>query len=391
MDEYAPRDDADGSGNPFAESYAQARRRFLHAATAAGAGIVSHAHPLRGREAEELAVDVALDGDPEAANLLLVTSGCHGVEGYAGSGVQVATLRDRLLRARAREAGVTLLHVHALNPHGYSHLRRTTHENVDLNRNFRDFSQPLPANPAYAALHPLLVPEQWPPTPGTQAALMQAAAAHGMKSFQSAISGGQHEFPGGLFFGGSEPCWSNLTLRRILQEHAGRAKRIGWIDLHTGLGPPGVGERILACAAPDAIARARAWWGAAVTSVEDDTSVSATVSGPMWTVVPDECPQAEYTGIALEYGTVPVLQVLQALRADAWLFAHPDAPRELTAQVGRQMLDAFRIDSDEWRAGVLAQARDAIQQAIGGLAAGSLRGESSRPAPPRRPGRAAAP
>ena len=36
----------------------------------------------------------------------------------------------------------------------------------------------------------------------------------------------------------------------------------------------------------------------------------------MWTVADEECAQAEYTGIALEYGTVPVMEVLDALRAD---------------------------------------------------------------------------
>jgi hypothetical protein len=64
---------------------------------------------------------------------------------------------------RRATQGVAVLYVHALNPYGFSHIRRATHENVDLNRNFHDFSKPLPVNEAYRELHPLLLPDQWPP------------------------------------------------------------------------------------------------------------------------------------------------------------------------------------------------------------------------------------
>jgi hypothetical protein len=39
--------------------------------------------------------------------------------------VQVAALRDAAWRARAAEAGVAVLYIHALNPYGFSHIRRT--------------------------------------------------------------------------------------------------------------------------------------------------------------------------------------------------------------------------------------------------------------------------
>ena len=39
-------------------------------------------------------MDVVRDGDPGADSLLLLSSACHGVEGFCGSGIQVAILRD---------------------------------------------------------------------------------------------------------------------------------------------------------------------------------------------------------------------------------------------------------------------------------------------------------
>ena len=189
-------------------------------------------------------MDVARDGPADADQLLIVSSACHGVEGYCGSGVQVFALHDAEWRAKARDAGVATLYIHALNPYGFSHVRRFTHENVDLNRNFQDFSKPLPVNTAYREVQPLLLPEQWPPGPENQAAVAEYIATKGEAAWQAAISQGQHEFPQGVFFGGTEPTWSNRTLRQVLRQHGAAASKIAWIDLHTGLGPCGHGERI---------------------------------------------------------------------------------------------------------------------------------------------------
>jgi hypothetical protein len=352
----------------FSSSYAQARQKFLIAAQSAGLSVDSHAHPLQGRDAEELAMDVVFDGAPDAQALLIISSACHGVEGYCGSGVQVHALQNAAWRAAAKAQGVAVLYIHALNPHGFSHVRRVTHENVDINRNFQDFTQALPDNPAYREIQPLLLPEVWPPDAANTAATNQFIAERGMKAFQAAISKGQHEFPDGLFFGGQAPTWSNLTLRRVLQQYGQTCQQLAWIDLHTGLGPSGVGERIFACA-DDAAAysRAKAWWGQGITSIYDGSSTSPMLTGLMWMSAYQECPQAEYTGIAMEYGTQPTDKVMHALRGDHWLQLHPEAPAALRQQIKQDLMDAFYVDTDAWRTQIVEQAMEAMQQAATGL------------------------
>lgn len=356
----------------FSASYAQARGKFLAAAASAGLPVTSHVHPRTGRDGEALAMDVVLDGAPDADKLLIVSSACHGVEGYCGSGVQVYALHDQEWRAKARAQGVAVLYLHALNPFGFSHVRRTTHENVDLNRNFQDFSKPLPVNEAYRTVHPLLLPERWPPDADNAAAIAAFIEKNGAGAFQAAVSRGQHEFPEGLFFGGTEPTWSNRTVRQVLRDSAQMARKIAWIDLHTGLGPSGVGERIFACKDDQAaLARARQWWGGngatPVTSIYDGSSTSAFLTGLMWMSVYQECPQAEYTGLAMEYGTLPFPEVTQALRAEHWLNIHPEASPALARQIKQQMMDAFYIDTDVWKDRIISQARQALLQAVDGL------------------------
>jgi len=358
----------------FSARYAQARVKFLEGAATAGLAIRSFEHPLKGRDGETLAMDVALDGPADAHSLLIVSSACHGVEGYCGSGVQVFATHDAEWRAKARDAGVAVLYIHALNPHGFSHVRRVTNENVDLNRNFQDFSQPLPVNAAYAEIHDLLLPAQWPPTAENTAAIGNYIASNGQLKFQAAVSQGQYQFADGLFYGGTAPTWSNTTLREVLRTYGRQAKRIAWIDLHTGLGPSGVGERIFACKDDKAaFERAKAWWDpkgeTRITSIYDGSSTSAFLTGLMWISIYEECPQAEYTGIAMEYGTLPFNDVSQALRADHWLHQHPEAPAAQHAAIKQQLMDAFYTDTDAWRGQIISQARQAMFQAVDGLAA----------------------
>ncbi len=365
-----------GVAEAFSASYREARVKFLEGAAAAGLAIQSHVHPMPGRDGEVLAMDVARSGRLDAENLLIVSSACHGVEGYCGSGVQVFATHDADWLEHAQRNNVAVLYIHALNPFGFSHIRRATQENVDLNRNFHDFSKPLPVNEGYREIADLLIPSQWPPDASNTAAFDAFIKTRGMPAFQAAFSRGQHEFPQGVFFGGTAPTWSNQTLRGVLREHASRARRVAWIDLHTGLGPSGLGERIFACADDAAsLQRARTWWGGngatPITSIYDGSSTSAFLTGLMWMALPQECPKAEYTGIAMEYGTLPMADVSYALRGEHWLNVHPEAPPELARQIRQQMLDAFYTNTDVWKGQVISQARQSMFQAVDGLAAGA--------------------
>ena len=341
----------------FSSTYAQARERFLEACRVRGVPVTRHVHPVaRGAEGEELSIDVAALGPSGAREVMVLISGTHGGEGFCGSGCQVDFLRDDAFVREVEDSGVRVVFLHALNPYGFSHIRRTNEDNVDLNRNFRDFTQPIPPNADYAEVHGFVVPATWPPSAENEARLMAYVEARGQRALQNATSGGQCEYPDGLFYGGVRPAWSNTILRKVMREHRSGARTLGVIDFHTGLGPYGHGEKILnARNEPADVARIKAWWGADVTSFHDGSSTSAPLTGVNFNAFYDECPGAAYAGIALEYGTLPVMAVLQALRGDQWLENHPEAPDDLRRAIKKQMRDAFYQDADDWKRMVVEQ------------------------------------
>jgi hypothetical protein len=354
----------------FAQGYVEARGKFTAAAITRGLDVERHVHPTaRGAEDEALSVDIARWGSVDASGLLVVTSGTHGVEGYCGSGCQVGLLGDPAIETAIRSASAAILLYHAVNPYGFSHTRRGNEDNIDLNRNFRDFSQPIAPNLAYAEIANFIVPTEWPPGAEDQSRMAEYLQKRGGAALQAAVTGGQHEYADGMFFGGRQPAWSNRVLREVLRREGAKRQSLVWIDIHTGLGPPGHGEKIFT--GPNdrtLLERAASVFGNDVTSIYDGSSTSAVVTGGLYNAALEECAHAEFTGIALEYGTLRLDLTLKALRAEQWLANHPEAPASQHAAIKREMRDAFYVDTTEWKAMVYGQARVAVLQGLRALA-----------------------
>lgn len=349
-------------------TYAHAQARFLDAARRAGAEVTSFPHPMTGLEGEDLAIDVAQLGDDDAESVLLIVSGTHGVEGYAGSALQSWWLDER--SPAATLDGLRVVILHGFNPVGFSWVRRVNEDNVDLNRNFVDWSSP-PANEAYGDVADLLVPETWTDDvqAATTGALLGVAGEVGLERFQQIVSGGQYEHPTGIFHGGSGPVWSHRWLDQHLAELVGPAKRLGVIDLHTGLGESGHGELISHQSVGDpGYERGTAWWGE-VRSMLDGESVSASLEGDWLAAVDSMLPGIEITSAALEYGTVDVITVLQALRADAWLHAHGDPTGSEAGPIRAQVRAAFADDDPAWLTTIITRFDQVSAAALAALTA----------------------
>ena len=354
----------------FSADYREARRKFRDAAIRAGAALESHVNPkARGPEGDELATDVARLGPRDASRVLITISATHGAEGFSGSGAQVGSFEAGLARELPADTG--LVAIHAINPYGFAWLRRVTEENVDLNRNFVDHSAPLPRNPGYDELADAICPSEWQDAARDAARrrLEAYGSKHGAAALQFAITAGQYDHADGVFYGGARPTWSREILLGAVAGHAAHARRLAVIDFHTGLGPWGYGEPIVTHAPnTPALARARQWFGDRITSTALGNSSSADVQGDILSGLEKRHQRAEFTGLALEYGTLPLHQVLDAVRADNWLHIHGDVGSPQGREIKAMVRDAFYGDKDDWKSMVFEQAVAAERSALRGLA-----------------------
>ena len=350
----------------FSKDYAEARQHFLAAAKSAGAEIETFQNPYSVTANVPLLTDVATLGPADAENVLVLISGTHGVEGFAGSAIQVGLLRTGM--TDWPKPNVRIVMIHAFNPFGFAMLRRSNEDNVDLNRNFIDHSGTYPENLEYAKLSKAIAPSAMS-APTNVLALLRILGywlRHGRARLQQAVTHGQYSHPRGLFFGGRHAVWSNRILHEIAERYLAGAKRVISIDVHTGLGPYGYGEVILNDAenAP-AYQRALTWWGMErVRSTVSGKSVSAHLSGTINLAFARMLPATEVTAVGLEFGTLSGLKVLRVMRAENWLhhYAHQDHAE--AAEIKERLLRAFYPDDDLWKRTVWEQGRLVIEQTL---------------------------
>lgn len=353
----------------FSATYAQARDRFAEAAKAADVDLRTLILPgYRGREGEKLTLDVAYLGRRNAEKVLILSSGVHGPEGFCGSACQTALLCDDSLMQRIRDLDIGVLLLHAVNPYGFSWLHRTNESNIDLNRN----AVPFPFNKApdlrAENFQELLIGFGWPRTTDQQERLdAYCEEQGGMAALWKILSTGQYHDSAGLFYGGTQTSWSISVIREVLPDYVSAAEAVAWVDIHTGLGPYGHGEKICPGRSSD-LSFTRMLWGSDLAVPSAGRSVSGGVSGSIIKMIYEFRPQAQCAIMGLEFGTLPYEAVLESIAADAWVRSQENVTTGVRDKVARLVRDAFFCDHDDWKGYVLGQARMVLMQAVIGLA-----------------------
>jgi hypothetical protein len=353
----------------FAPDYQSARQRFQARAEERGATLASHSIAERARDGAELAIDTAYLGPAEPECVITISSGLHGVEGFAGSAVQHQLLAEQL-DGLSLPASCGLLLVHALNPYGFAAVRRVNESNVDLNRNFMRHPEGHVPNPGYEELFDFINPPTLDEEIDAQnrARLFEYAQEHGMAELQAVLTVGQYVHPEGVQFGGQREEESNRLLRQIASAETRGAGRVAWIDVHTGLGPSGEVEMITESAPDDPdFLRAKAWWGESVRSTVSGESLSAAVHGSIERGLSEALPGCELTAVGAEFGTHDSVRVFAAMRADNWLHHHGELDSEQGVAIKREILEVFRPEDPKWGARVLEVAAGVIEQTREGL------------------------
>jgi len=226
---------------------------------------------------------------------IIHSSGTHGVEGYLGSAVQIRFLHELFLQNEAllenkgrentseyRNGKVRkILLIHAVNPFGMRHHRRTNENNVDLNRNVlvpdkiksvigrdpnyfgyvdmdsvlnpiynpapRQSGNDLPEQSSYDTIHTFM--KEVGSIASVIASIVKIIASKGYSNAKRTIVSAQYHKKAGVFYGGNGR-WENsvLAVQHAIDEFADFSLSSGdadaqskvlWIDVHTGLGKYG--------------------------------------------------------------------------------------------------------------------------------------------------------
>lgn len=342
----------------FSPTYESARDRFSKSATDAGARLDQIELDVSGPNEENLTINMAWLGAERPERVLLHTSGLHGVEGFAGSAIQIQLLQQPPPLSD-RDA---LVLVHGINPYGMAWLRRVNEANVDLNRNF-----PAPADPFEGApdgdpkLNALLNPESPPQRFDLfYLRLGWCILRYGLNELTQAVAGGQYRYPMGLFFGGHKFEEGPVLLLDWLKSHCESAERIGVIDVHTGLGKYGV-DSLLVSHGPDTeiFKRLQSQLGNRIETL-DPRGVAFRVRGLFVDALERELPHV-WACMIQEFGTFNVFRMLKALREEnRW--HHYGQKEQLDHSAKQQLLQVFCPDDDRWRREILTRGRELVNE-----------------------------
>ena len=368
-----PRNSVD-NGLPFALDCATLRQRFVAAARAAGAALSEHVHPLHGPDGKPIATDVALIGKADAAKLMVLISGTHGVEGPYGSACQTAWLGQKDDWALPDDTAVLMIHL--INPWGTAWQRRVNEDNVDLNRNFIDWQARRPQNSAYAELHPALAGDVWdgPERVKADEALAEMVKTKGQTAVSLIIEAGQYDFADGLFYGGDGPVWSNRVLSSVLLEFGQTAAQIIVFDLHTGAGPYGY-PALLSVSPMDHAGLA---WGTEIfgpamvpvitgESATTTTGIAATATGYVSAFVHASMRQARVLPLVMECGTLNSAEMQRRVVADNWLHLYGKLETERGQRIKSELMHGFIPQDESWQQICLATSLRHFATALGAL------------------------
>ena len=224
----------------FLTDYDSVRSHLQELSADLGAEVYSYAID----EKDGLYIDsFYLPSTAEKRNLVVLTTGVHGIEGYIGSVMLDVFFREVYPTLDRETTGILV--VANVNPYGMKYMRRYNENNVDLNRNFildwSDFD--LSSNQEYPKVDKFLGPTGkignalWHEV-GFYLSLGKTAITDGADTISDALLTGQYEYPQGVYYGGTEDQASTVFLKDVFGQCLDSAyANIVHIDIHSGYGP----------------------------------------------------------------------------------------------------------------------------------------------------------
>ena len=364
----------------YPQSYAHSRKSFLEQVQKLGPNVQTEQWLIPSKTDTDLFVDSAYwPAEKTTETLIVVTSGIHGSETYAGSAIQQMLMQEILPRLNRAQVGV--LFVHAMNPYGFKHHCRTTEAGVNLNRNFSVSGELYnTANSDSAQMHEQFYVRQKVSSPRSSmmdSLVLKDGTAFfnniSMDQFTKATAPGQFIRPEDLEFGGKqlEPQSKKLIekLRGLMPQY----RDIIALDLHTGLGDRNRLHLLTSGSGADLNPElfALLFDPVADQKIYEHTSATADgfyeVHGALNSMFVDlASPQNRVCAITMEFGTLghsleAQLEGLNSFVVDHQGLYYGFSDSAMEARVRTENFERSYPQNDEWRGAVIEASRSLFE------------------------------
>lgn len=360
----------------FLKEYEEAREVFRNSLNEVKAYNNSAALTMEwvGENNDDLSIDmIKTDAIVEKENLLIITTGLHGIEGFMGAAILQLFIKEYLQLINHQNTGLLL--VHALNPWGMKHKRRVNENNVDLNRNFitkwTGLNKGLNTQYQKAAnffnqngkIESLLKNNLI-----YSSKLMKSLFMLNTKGLSNAVLLGQYQYPNGIYYGGANYEQSTEYVSSIFNKYFSSYNNIIVIDIHTGYGPSdqmSIVNSSLEKGNSKDFSKQFKYPLVSKTDSDEFYSINGDMIDYIYTLQKDEFSQKNIYATAFEFGTLgeSVLAKLSSLKRmikENQLYWHGADSKEIEDRIKQDFLDLFYPSDEKWRAKAISDAKQAL-------------------------------
>lgn len=330
-------------------------------------------HPLS--EHPEISIDwIQSPGRQSTEKMLLFTTGEHGIEGYVGSAMLEHFIQTYIPRLDPETTGICL--VHAIDPWGMKHWRRTNPNNIDLNRNFVWETSQLERsfNPGYSDLKAFFGLKGDIKRLRREKLLflfryLQCLVQTGKADFWDAKILGQYAYPMGIHYGGMQIQEEVEVIKSIYRQAFESCSSLLHLDMHTGYGPRYQMTLVNSVLEPKSSAdfvREIGYPRVAAMNPEEFYEVRGDMIDYVYMLRQQEFPAVSLYATSFEFGTFGLshwgkFRSMRAMVQENQLYWYGARTKKIKDRVRKEFLESFSPSEAKWRRKAVADADQAFR------------------------------
>ncbi|REE83878.1 uncharacterized protein DUF2817 [Paenibacillus taihuensis] len=324
-----------------------------------------------------LEMDMLTASHPHADQVLIITTGLHGIEGIVGSAMLELLLEDFVQGLNHERTALVL--VHAINPWGMKHESKTNEHNIDLNRNLVvDWSdRPALSNPDYERMHRLFRPRSHHNIPAIEKLRFLGTMVRELRTSKPvdltrAVTLGQYGDPQGIYYGGEQAEPATAALQELYERCMREYKQIVLLDMHTGYGPSDrmflVNSSLEPRGRPE-LQKKLSYESITETKEGEFYRINGDMIDYLYRLRAARYPDTELFATAFEFGTLgdSILAQIESLHITVQQNDHRHRGRGSKSNIRRRFREMYAPSSAAWRSKAISDCRQAYEGIIRGF------------------------